>query len=129
VTRHLEDTSLKLRLAKAFGVTYPWLWLCSVYATWLVARISLGRSPRPLLDDPKHLADAVSTTHSVSVALLLLLLPIGFASIATGLWLGLTRRLHWSAVGSWLSALVLSWLMAVIYGRMDPGRVLAWFID
>jgi hypothetical protein len=65
----------------------------------------------------------------VSVALLMLLPPVGLASIATGLWFGLTRRLHWKAVGSWLSALVVSWLLVIIYGRMDPGRVLAWFID
>ena len=129
MTRHLEDTSTKLRLGMALSVAYPWLWLGSVYATWVVARVSLGRSPRPLLDDPKNLSDAVSATHSVSVALLMLLLPIGFSSIVAGVWLGAARRLHWNAVGTWLSALVLSWLVAVVYGRADPGRVLAWFID
>jgi hypothetical protein len=123
VTRHLEDTSMKLRLGMALTVAYPWLWLGSVYTTWVVARVSLGRSPRPLLDDPK------STAHSVSVALLMLLLPIGFSSILAGVWLGASRRLHWNAVGTWLSALVLSWLVAVLYGRMDPGSVLAWFVD
>jgi hypothetical protein len=113
----------------AVAVAYPWLWLSTVYVTWLVARVSLGRNPRPLLDDPKLLSDTVGTAHALSVALLMLLLPIGFSSIAAGLWLGASRRLHWSAVGTWLSALALSWMMAVIYGRMDPGHVLAWFID
>jgi hypothetical protein len=129
VTRHLEDTSLKLQIGMAVSVCYPWLWLGSVYATWLVAHISLGRNPRPLLDDPKHIVGAVSTIHAASVALLMPLVPVGFASVVAGVWLGASRRLHWNAVGTWLSALVLSWLFAVIYGRMDPGRVLAWFID
>lgn len=129
MTRQLEDTSLKMRIGLAITVCYPWLWLASVYVTWLVARLSLGRDPRPLLDDPKNIVGAVSTVHAVSVALLMPLLPLGFASVVTGAWLGASRRLHWNAVGAWLSALVVSWFFALIYGRMDPGRVLAWFID
>lgn len=129
MTRHLEDTSLKLRIAMALSVCYPWLWLASVYVTWVVARVVLGRFPRPLLDDPKNIVGAVSTVHAISVALLMPLLPLGFASVVVGVWLGASRRLHWNAVGTWLSVLVLSWLFAVIYGRMDPGHVLAWFID
>jgi hypothetical protein len=129
MNRPVERAPTRVRRWIALSVGLPWIWLSSVYATWLVARASLGRSPRPLLDDPKHIGDAVGTAHAVSAALLTVLLPGGILSVVAALWLGGSRRLHWKAVGWWLSALVLSWLSAVFYGRLDPGRVLAWFID
>lgn len=113
----------------ALSLGLPWIWLSSVYATWLIARASLGRSPHPLLDDPKLLGEAVGTAHAVSAMLLMLVLSGSVLSMGAALWLGWSRRLHWNAVGFWLSALLLSWLAAIFYGRLDPGRVLAWFID
>jgi len=39
----------------------------SVYFTWLVAWLTLGHPPRPLLDDPKHISTAVSTVYFISL--------------------------------------------------------------
>lgn len=111
------------------SVAYPWIWLCSAYVTWLVAVISLGRVPRPLLDDPKLLSSSVNAVHTLSVLLLLAMLPLGLVSVIGALVLAGIRRLPWRAVRSWLAALFVSWALAIGYGRMDPGRVVAWFID
>lgn len=110
-------------------IAFPWLWLGSVYVTWLVASTSLGRSPRPLLDDPGTLSSAVRATHAASVLLLLLLLSLWLASVAATLVLSSLRKLPWKATLTLAGASLASWLLAILYGRIDPGRVLAWFID
>lgn len=127
--RSVERPQARVGPWVALSLAYPWIWLSSVYATWLVARVSLGRSPRPLLDDPKLLGAAVSSAHSLAVLLLMLLMPSGVLTVAAALWLGWSGRLSWHTVGSWLSALLLSWFAAALYGGLDPGRVLAWFVD
>lgn len=116
------------RLARCI-VAFPWLWLGSIYATWLVALASLGRRPRPLLDDPNHLSSAVVIMHRASVLLLLLLLALWLASLVAALALSGLRRVPWKAALTFWAASFASWLLALLYGRIDPGRVLAWFLD
>lgn len=110
-------------------VAFPWLWLCSAYLTWLVAVASLGRSPRPLFDDPYLVGGAVRGAHQVSVALLVILFWTAFASVVVTLVLSLWRRLPWKTSLAFSGASLASWGLAVLYGRIDPGRVLAWFLD
>lgn len=110
-------------------VAFPWFWLCSLYATWLVAVVSLGRSPRPLLDDPELINGTVRGAHEASVALLVILLCLAFASATVSLALSLWNRLPWKASLTFSGASLTSWALAVLYGRIDPGRVMAWFLD
>jgi hypothetical protein len=111
------------------GVVYPWAWLGSVYAVWAIAGLVIGRWPRPLLDDPKTLGGWVNLPHTVSVLILALAMPALGTSVAAALTLGFSRKMKWSAAFSWLSALLLSWTLAVGLARLDPGRVIAWFVD
>lgn len=111
------------------GVVYPWGWLASVYVVWLIAWAALGRRPRPLLDDPKTLSDWVNVPHTISVWLLMLAVPMLGTALAATLTLAFSRAMKWGVALAWLAVLQLSWLLAVLTARFDPGHVIAWFVD
>jgi hypothetical protein len=111
------------------GVAYPWGWLATVYAVWLIAYASLGRRPRPLLDYPKHLSGVVEFLHTASVYCFLFALPALFAGLTAAVSLRVVKRAPWRTALAWLGAVLLSWTAAVAYIRLDPGRVVAWYID
>jgi hypothetical protein len=100
-----------------------------VYAVWLIAQATLRRAPRPLLDDPKNLGGWVDIAHTASVLLFLLALPILVASVAAVLWRGALRRTPWKNALLWLALLQLSWITAGLIARLDPGHVVAWYLD
>jgi hypothetical protein len=111
------------------GLAYPWLWLCSVYAVWLAAWATLDRQPRALLDDPKNIAGWVDAVHTASIILFMLALPIWAASVIAVFWRGFLKRAEWKNVLLWLVVLQLSWTLAVVVVRVDPGHVVAWYLD
>jgi hypothetical protein len=111
------------------GLLYPWGWLSTVYAVWLVAWTALGRRPRPLLDDPKHLGGVVDVAHTASIYVFLLALPILFASLAAALALRFIEKAPWRTALLWLAALLFSWIIGVGFARLDPGHVIAWYLD
>jgi hypothetical protein len=111
------------------GLVYPWGWLGTVYAVWLLAWAGLGRRPRPLLDDPKTLGVWVDLAHTASIYVFLLALPILFASLTAALSLRFIEKAPWRTALLWLAALQLSWIVAVGFARIDPGHVIAWYLD
>jgi hypothetical protein len=111
------------------GVMAPWVWLTSVYAVWLIACVQLGRRPRPLLDDPKHLGGWVDIPHTLSILLFMLAFPLLGAGLGAALWIGIFGRAKWKVALLSFGALLLSWTMAFAVGRLNPGRVIAWYLD
>jgi hypothetical protein len=111
------------------AIAYPWGWLGSVYAVWLIAWFTLGRRPRPLLDDPKHIGGVVDFAHTTTIFCFMLAPPALFAGLLASISLRFVSKAPWRVALFWFSAVALSWILAVIYARLDPGRVVAWYVD
>ena len=111
------------------GIFAPWVWYASVYLVWLVAWLTLGRRPRPLLDDPKHLGGWVDVAQTLSVGLFLLSFACFGAGFVVTILLGFLRRTTWQSAFLRLGALLLSWILAVGFGRLNLGYVVAWYVD
>ena len=114
-------------------VGYPVAMLACLYATWLVAWVSLGHRPIPSLNDPKSINAAVSGCHLVTGLLLMfslpmLLLNIGGVIVAAAWRVYTVRRIDLMAA-LFVAGPVLSWAATVVVLRADPGRVLYWFMD
>jgi hypothetical protein len=111
------------------GVISPWIWLSTVYTVWLIAWVQLGRRPRPLLDDPKNLGGWVDIPHTASVLLFMIAFPLLGAAVGAALSLGVFGKGKWNVALLSFGALLLSWTAAFAVARLDPGRVVAWYLD
>lgn len=118
-----------LRVAAVIAPAYPALVLILIYGNWLVAYLSLGRAPRPTLDDPKHIDPVNAVVHWLSVLGVALGFWLFWAAVLIML-LGLVpeqsrrRQLGLRLGGSLLA-------MVAVYGwvRIDPGAVVEWYFD
>jgi hypothetical protein len=114
-------------------LAYPVLLPAALYATWVIARLSLGRWPRPSIDDPKYINMVVSCAHSFVSYLVLFGLPIFVVLAVFALGWGLLRcilkRPHGMrlAVCAFLSMVLL--VVAIRFIYWDPLSVFNWFLD
>jgi hypothetical protein len=111
------------------GVIAPWVWLTSVYAVWLIACVQLGRRTRPLFDDPKLLGGWVDGPHTASIWLFMLAFPALGAGLGAALWIAVFGKPKRIVGLQYLGVMLLSWTLAVVVARVDPGRVIAWYLD
>jgi hypothetical protein len=109
-------------------LSYPLFLLSSIYATWLTAFVSLGRIPRPSLDDPKSINVFVSA-FLILTGSLYLLMPVSFVGFIIALIIRKRRDfIDRHPVASW-ALLGGSWGILIAVLAIDPGRVLYWMMD
>jgi hypothetical protein len=118
-------------LSRAYTIlaVYPWCVIGGVYLEACLTRLSIGRWPIPMQDDPKGLVTIVTTPLHCLLALLcvgLLLAVPSSAFLGVVIWRDLKRdwryalRLAIFAVGS---------IVLVQLVRIDPGDIWRWFLD
>ena len=104
---------------------YPLAWLMLLYLFVVRARLHLGHWPTPYQPDPKDLG---FTFHHQAIWFGLMALPVvALATIAlsiVGRRLAVYHRI-WPA----LTLLVVSVVLVVALGRLDPGDFFEWFAD
>lgn len=110
---------------------YP-LWLVgSFYVTWVVAWVSLGRIPRPSLDDPKSIGGFVDVAYVITGLLAIGLpglVPLGLAaSFYCPVRKHDDRRLTQAAALAIIYIILCA--VALVILRADPLRVVYWWID
>lgn len=128
--------SRRLDVALYICLVYPMVFLCSLYLTWFVAWIVLGRCPRAGIDDPGQINPAVSISCAVTIVFLA---GLPFAFIFAGLLLladlyRIVRRARNGATGFVMRLLagVILWLWLVMVSRLNLlgyGYVDSWFND
>ena len=117
-----------MKLPKSLPVilaAYPLAWLALFYAFVVRARLHLGHWPAPYQPDPK---DLEFTFHHQAIWLGLGALPV--VALVTFV-LALVRRRLADYPRTWpaLTLLVLSIVMVIALGRLDPGNFFTWFAD
>ena len=103
---------------------FPMIQVGSIYGTWLIAAVLLGRLPVPMQDDPKGLAIDVPCFMT---GCLMILSPgaavFGFLHELSAPESSWSRRIG-------RAFLLLSfWGATISFHRWDPLRVVEWFID
>ena len=107
--------------------------LVLLYSTWLAAAISLGHWPRPSRDDPKYINSVVSFLHTAT-AFAFLFAFLGLAFPVASLIIDFISPAWYRRHIRWNSALLfgmalLSFAILSITLKLEPGRVMDWFMD
>ena len=115
-------------------LVYPVLLPAALYVTWLIAGLSLGRWPRPSIDDPDSINMVVSCARSFVLFFLVMVgLPtyavLAVFSLGWGLLRCILKRPHGMrlAVCAFLSMVLL--VVAIRFVYWDPLSVFNWFLD
>jgi hypothetical protein len=114
------------------SLLYPLLLWMAFYAEWFIAWSALGHPPRPMLDDPKNIAE-IGQLHLVTGVLIMGFLPMGLVAIVlNGLhafWRhGSTSRVTLAMVLR-VVVVLLAWGASIAALRWDPHRVAEWWFD
>lgn len=110
---------------------HPFTTVLLIHATWFAARLGLGRWPVLFRDDPTSVNPFVTGLYDVSGFAL-----IGFGVVAlaypvlllTSIFAWLRRRVR-AGVPLLIAASALGWIAAFVYIRLDPWRIIDWFMD
>ena len=118
------------RLIAALCV-YPLLALASVYGTWVIAALTLGRVPVMYADDPAGINRLTKSMQHESAILLALSVPVSLVHVALAsagaiILPGRTRDVRRLA---WCGAAVVFWGVHWALVPWDAGRVTGWLID
>lgn len=121
------------RWVRRCTLAYPVLLPAALYGTWVIARLSLGRWPRPSIDDPKYINIVVSCAHSFVIYIVIFGLPI-FAflvvlSLLCGLLRCLLKRPHGMRLAGYACLSMVLMVLAICFLYWDPLSVLNWFLD
>ncbi len=113
----------------ALTALYPWLCALGIYLTWGMAWLTLGKPPRPALDDPKTIT-FIAFPYSV-VDFMLSMLPIALmvlllALLAQGILKGRKQPRRYGRI--WGMAILL-WGTALALLFWDPLGAFNWFLD
>jgi hypothetical protein len=127
----------RLRATAWVAGVYPLLSLASLYATWSIARLVLGRTPDPSFHHPRFIDPIVEAPYLCSCFFLLTLpfspllsIPLAIAYIAQRDIL--RRRLStWRAAALVLAPILvwLSVLATVSHQLLGTGPILKWYRD
>ena len=112
---------------------YPLSMLALVYLTYIVGAVSLGRLPRPMLDDPKGLGESVRLLMWIT----LLNFPVTWLAMGLNVlgcaldYAQAPRRRRRVGLRSLyhLAIAIGCWVVVILTLAVDPGRVLEWFLD
>jgi hypothetical protein len=114
-------------------LAYPVLLPAALYVTWVIARLSLGRWPRPSVDDPKYINMVVSCAHSFVAYLLGFGLPIFVVLAVFALGWGLLRcilkRPHGMRLAGFACLSMMLMVLSICFLYWDPLSVANWFVD
>jgi hypothetical protein len=122
--------ALAVRIAIAIATWYPASVPALIYANWIVACLDLGRFPRPMLDDPKHVGMLTPVFHWFSVWSIFGGFYVFWAAVAFLLIaLVLPKQPERKRLGLRVALSLLS--VAALYGwaQLDPGSVVEWYLD
>jgi hypothetical protein len=118
-----------LRRAYTVLAASPWCVIVGVYLEACLTRLSLGRWPIPMQDDPKGLVTVVTTPLHCLLALLCVALLLAVPSsvfLAMVSWRELKRDWHYALR---LAIFAVGLIVLVQLVRMDPGDIWRWFLD
>lgn len=111
------------------AVFYPLVWLASAMLVWVVARLTLGRHPRPLFDDPNAAGGIVGALY-VPSGTMLGLSPFAFMTgIVALVLLNVVRKPRHPKANVWAAQFAWAWFTTVLLVLLDPGRIFTWYID
>lgn len=114
-------------------LAYPVLLPAALYATWVFARLSLGRWPRTSLDDPKYINMLVSCAHSFVLLLWIVGLPtyvvLAVFTLGWGLLRCLRKQPHGIKLAVYACLSMVSLVVAIRFIYWDPLSVFEWFMD
>ena len=114
-------------------LAYPVLMPAALYGTWVFARLSLGRWPRPSIDDPDSINMVVSCALFFVLFLIFVGRPIFVVLAVFALGWGLLRCILKRPRGLRLAGCAcLSMVLLVVAIRFiywDPLSVFVWFMD
>jgi hypothetical protein len=112
---------------------YPLLALALLYGTWLAAAVSLGHWPRPSRDDPKYINGFVSTLHTMTWIAIMFASPAfaanAIALVADGVSRWWYNRRFPAKTIALAGIAACLWITVIALVKIDPGRVLYWFMD
>jgi hypothetical protein len=119
-----------LRIASFIAIWYPAAPPVLIYANWVVALAELGRMPRFMLDDPKHVASLTPLVHWISGWSLILGYGAFLASAAILVVASLLPKQpkRRQLLGQ-LGIAGLGALAAYVWCLVDPGGVVGWYFD
>ena len=119
-----------LRSATLFTRCYPALVPALIYINWIVAWVELGRYPRLMLDDPKHVGRLGPVFHWFSVWSIVLGFWVFCAALALLLIaLFLPRLKEKKRIALRLATALVSIAAVYVWFGLDPGRVIEWYFD
>jgi hypothetical protein len=106
------------------------LLVLSFYATWLAGRFHLGHWPRPSLDDPKDIEGFWMWTYGFTGLVLTIGLPVAVVLAgASVLRPALNKSPEWKVrLAEAILGIVLL-ALAFAFIRLDPHRVVEWYMD
>lgn len=120
--------SRTLAFAAHLASSYPLLLLGSLYGEWLLASLMLGHQPRPSLDDPKGISGS-SWMHPIPFVALMGMLPAACATLILNALYVINSRIRGRRLLTRLAGLLSLWLGMLATLRLDPLKVLFWWLD
>ena len=105
---------------------YPLLVIGSLYGTWMIATLMLGRRPIPFLDDPTDIALVVDIAYFLTGVILVAFPPVQVTGVCAQLFawhLSWLRRLFGAV------SLAGVFVATVVFLRWDPLQVSLWYMD
>jgi hypothetical protein len=109
---------------------FPLLLLACFYGTWLAGRAALGRWPRLIFDDPKHIKGGMMWMYNVTYYLITFGIPLFCLSLlAVGAIVLIRRREGWRKRLIELGIAIFLFFWLVLFARWDPQSVMEWYFD
>lgn len=124
------DSARRDRRLVRWGVVaaiWPLVAVGLVHLARVGARLTLGRWPRPSIDDPKTIGPAVDALH-FGAALALMLCDAALLAGTVLVLIALVNR-RWRAGLIMIGLAAAGWTAALGLGRLDPGGAIEWFLD
>jgi hypothetical protein len=101
-----------------------------MYATWVAGRLALGRWPRLMYDDPKHIEGGLMWLYDVTVTLIYFGLPFfPLALFVLALFCFIKRPDRWKARLAELGAAAVLFACFILFCYWDPQSVVEWLGD
>ena len=114
-------------------LVYPVLLPAALYVTWVIAGLSLGRWPRPSIDDPDSINMVVLYVRFFVFFLIFIGRPIfvvlAVLALGWGLLRCLLKRPHGMRLAGFACLSMVLMVVAIRFVYWDPLSVYKWFID
>jgi hypothetical protein len=126
-TRQLRRGALARWLLLYFS---PVIGIASIYVAWLLAWISLGHPPRPMIDDPASIGGAMTMVYWATMLTTTCGMCLAPICTVTSFFCPIRFLRNDVVQGVILTMLYVAICTAtVLFVRLDPGRVIEWWTD